>query len=549
MRTKLLLIVLAAMLLSGSIWLVVRPREAQVRVPDGAQAGDLSLEPCTYKAAGVEYQADCGTLVVPENRASSTTRLIALPVKRIHATSPDPGEPIFHLEGGPGESNMDFDYPHWLLADHDLVLVGYRGVDGNPKLDCPEVAAAITGGDGDVLGTESLDHMGAALEACVNRLQAEGVDLAGYTIPEVVEDMEAARAVLGYERIHLLSQSYGTRVAQIYAAMHPESIHRSAMIGVNPPGHFYAAPETADAQIEYYADLCRQDTECSSRTPDLAATIRNVNQSMPDRWLFVPIDPGKAMSVAFIGLMNRATAPMVFDAYMTAEQGDPSGLALLSLAYDLTVPGFMTWGEYFALGMSADYEPGRDYRAELTAPDATFGSPFYLLIWGSASDHWPPVLMDDEYRQVQPTDVETLLISGSVDFSTPAQFAEQELLPYLRNGKHVIIAEQGHTSDFWSFQPEAAERLLTSFYATGAADDSLYDYLPMDFKPALRVTVLAKIMVAVGALLIVLLGWIIRGLVRRIRQRKPVMSAVAFQDSQKKQLCTCSNSGKLSKPF
>jgi pimeloyl-ACP methyl ester carboxylesterase len=408
-----------------------------------------------------------------------------------------------------------------------VVQVGYRGVDGTPKLDCPEVTAAIKGVGNNLLSTESLDHLGEAVEGCSNRLQAEGVDLAGYTIPEVVEDMEAARAALGYERIHLLSQSYGTRVAQIYAVMHPESVHRSAQIGVNPPGHFNAAPETADAQIEYYADLCRLDPECSSRTPDLAAAVRNVNQSMPDRWLFVPIDPGKAMGVSFILLMNRSTAPIVFDAYMAAEQGDPSGLAFLSLSYDFTLPGMMTWGEYFALGMSSDYEPGRDYRAELTAPDATFGSPVYLLIWGSASDHWPPVLMDDVYRQVQPSDVETLLISGTVDFSTPAQFAEQELLPSLRNGKHVIIAEQGHTSDFWNYQPEAAEHLLTSFYATGQADDSLYTYLPMDFKPSLRAPVLAKIFLAVGVLLIVLLGWAVWRIVRRIRQRAPVMMAAS----------------------
>ena len=50
--------------------------------------------------------------------------------------------------------------------------------------------------------------------------------------------MEAARAALGYDRINLLSYSYGTRVAMIYAWMYPGSIHRSAMIGVNPRGNF-----------------------------------------------------------------------------------------------------------------------------------------------------------------------------------------------------------------------------------------------------------------------------------------------------------------------
>lgn len=180
--------------------------------------------------------------------------------------------------------------------------------------------------------------------------------------------------------------------------------------------------------------------------------------------------------------------------------------------------GMMTWGDFFALGSSSDYQPGRDYRAELTTPDATLGSPMSLLIWGSASGHWPPIVMPDKYRQVQPSDVQSLLVSGSIDFSTPAQFAEPELLPSLHNGQHVTIAEQGHTSDFWSFQPEAAKRLLTSFYATGVADTSLYTYLPMDFKPAVRFPDLAKIMLAAGMLVIALLGWGVWGAVRRIRR-------------------------------
>jgi len=72
-------------------------------LPAGAQAGDLvDLEPCTYEAGDVEYPADCGTLVVPENRSEPTSRLIALPVTRIHASSENPMEPIFWLAGGPG---------------------------------------------------------------------------------------------------------------------------------------------------------------------------------------------------------------------------------------------------------------------------------------------------------------------------------------------------------------------------------------------------------------------------------------------------------------
>ena len=52
-------------------------------VPEGAVAGDLLLDGGTYTGAdGVEYPADVGTLIVPENRNAQDSRLIALPVIR-----------------------------------------------------------------------------------------------------------------------------------------------------------------------------------------------------------------------------------------------------------------------------------------------------------------------------------------------------------------------------------------------------------------------------------------------------------------------------------
>ena len=45
----------------------------------------------------------------------------------------------------------------------------------------------------------------------------------------------------------------------IYAWRYPESIHRSVMIGVNPPGHFLWDAKTTDEQIRRYAALCAKD--------------------------------------------------------------------------------------------------------------------------------------------------------------------------------------------------------------------------------------------------------------------------------------------------
>ena len=510
----------------GAGWMFVRVNRSQpITVPPGTQAGDLTLQPCEYKTKIAIYLADCGTVIVPENWDRPGSRLIALPVKRIQAAQADPAEPIFYLSGGPGSSNMGFKPTEALLAGHDIVMVGYRGVDGSSVLQCPEMAPAILGDGQDVTSQASLDQIAGAMRACGERLEAGGVDLSGYTIPEVVADMEAAREALGYERINLLSESYGTRVAQIYAYLHPQRIFRSAMIGVNPPGHFVWEAATIDAQLEQYSQLCTTEVLCQRRTPNLSETMRQVAHNMPRRWLFLKIDPGKVKIISHVLLYHRTTAALVFDTYLAAETGDPSGLALMSLAYDWIIPKVFIWGDLLAKGGSTDYDPARDYY-DLLAPDSILGSPMSLLIWQPASRSWPIYPVADEFRQVHPTDVETLLINGSVDFSTPLEFGRDELLPSLKNGQWVTLAEMGHVNDFWTVNPSAADHLLTSFYTSGAADASLFVYQPMSFKPAMGLTLIAKLLVAVMVLfpllLIAGLAIIIHPMRQRRLSRKPV---------------------------
>ncbi len=165
----------------GLAYLRFGPDDGSVTVPKGAHAGQLTLEPCHYATEKGSYAADCGTLVVPENRANPQSRLIALPVTRIRARSAHPGAPVFRLEGGPGKTNMEFSKASRIAGNHDVVLVGYRGVDGSSVLDCPEVASALKHSDG-FLGEKSQRAYADAFRSCAERLTADGVDLAGYTL-------------------------------------------------------------------------------------------------------------------------------------------------------------------------------------------------------------------------------------------------------------------------------------------------------------------------------------------------------------------------------
>src|SRR3954470_16556021 len=259
--TRIVALALIALALAGLGYLRFSSGESEVAVPAGAHAGQLAMHPCTYATEQGGYAADCGTLVVPENRHDAHSRLIALPVKRIKALSASSKEPVFRLQGGPGLTNMDFPDASRFASDRDVVLVGYRGVDGSQSLQCPEADSAMKHAR-DFRSDSFYDAYGKGLSDCAARLQADGVELAGYSLPERVDDLEAARRALGYGPIDLLSESAGTRTAMIYAWRHPRSIHRSVMIGANPPGHFLWDGPTTDRQIGRYAARCAEDASC-----------------------------------------------------------------------------------------------------------------------------------------------------------------------------------------------------------------------------------------------------------------------------------------------
>jgi pimeloyl-ACP methyl ester carboxylesterase len=445
--------------------------------------GAFVSRPGTVKIGAVGYAADFGTILVSENRSKENSRLIDLPVVRIRSLSRNPGEPIFCFYGGPGLKNMSWDWnsTEFLIPDHDIVVVGYRGVDGSTVLDCPEVAEAVK--TDDPLSEKSTETIANAWLASARRLTSLGIDLDGYTMLEVIEDNEAVRKALGYGRVNLLSESYGTRVAYLYGLKHPESIKRSVMISVNPPGHFAWDPETIDKQLHYYSDLWSKDSLMSSKSKDLYGDMKTVLDHMPRKWFLLSIDPAKVKIVTFALLFRRTTAAMVFDTYVAAKQGDASGLALMSIAYDYVVPSMTTWGDLASKAVSADFDSTRDYFSEMEPPGLPLGSPMSKLAWGTSRYfRWPTQQLPNEFRQLRDSDVETLLLSGNIDFSTPAEFATNELLPRLKHGKQVIFSECGHVSDVIYLNPENTRRTISSYYRTGEPDTSLNVHRPMNFQ-------------------------------------------------------------------
>ena len=137
----------------------------------------------------------------------------------------------------------------------------------------------------------------------------------------------------------------------------------------------------------------------------------------------------------------------------------------------------------------------------------------------ASMDVWPGYQIPAEYQHALNSDVETLLVSGSIDFSTPSEFATNELLPFLSRGKQVILSEMGH-QDLRSYNPEAFYHLLLTFLESGAVDDSMFEKVPMDFTVEMSFPKMAKmgLLILAGLILIlIMVTWII---VRKIRKRR-----------------------------
>ena len=501
--TRIVALMVIAVVVLGLSYVRFAPGAQRVSVPSGAKAGDLTLHGCTYTTEQGSMPADCGTLVVPENRSDRRSRLIALPVTRIRSRSSHAQEPIFRFEGGPGLTNMTFPQASRYVDHRDLVLVGYRGVDGSSRLDCPEVVSAAKHAP-DLVAATALHARATAFKRCADRLQRHGVDLAGYTLAQRVDDMETARKALGYGRVDLISESAGTRAAMIYAWRYPASIRRSIMVAVNPPGNYVWDPDTTDAQIEHYSQLCAQDAGCRNHTRNLAASMRATAADLPDHWMGLPIAKGNVALASFFGFMNSTTeaapltGPMTVDSWQRAARGDASGLWFESLLTRVAFPEAQVWGDAASIARE-DADAARASFASAGADHSILGDAGTKFLWagGGLVDAWPDAPDSHLYSHVQRSDVETLLVGGNLDFATPANFATDQLLPALSHGHQVILSDLGHTDDFWGTQKAAGTHLITSFYDRGNVDDSQYRHESVDFKRSPTQGVIAQIMLTV----------------------------------------------------
>ena len=234
--------------------------------------GELVFEPCALDAPrGGSVEAQCTTLEVPEDHSAPDGRRISLAIALVPAKGMAEPDPIYMISGGPGQSAIEtFPMLSEAFADvrrnRHVVLVDARGTGGSNPLHCPGFSDEAAFGAGAQDDTATLVRL---TEACRDEL-SQRADLRFYGTGDHVRDLDLVRRKLGVERINLVGVSYGTRVAQQYAAAFPDHTRAVVLDSVVPntlvlgQEHARNLEQALDAQFA----RCRNDQACLTNLGD-----------------------------------------------------------------------------------------------------------------------------------------------------------------------------------------------------------------------------------------------------------------------------------------
>ncbi len=271
------------------------PRLSRVRRVPRSPLGAIHLSPC--KLSGVPEPAHCGAIEVPENPNRPAGRQFKIGVAVIPAIGGQPRpDPIVVLMGGPGEdaigaAEIYAEQFTVLRHDRDILLVDQRGTGRSAALDCglfsseqPEASLR------DVFPLR-------AVKSCERMLSAHA-DLTQYTYDRFANDLEQVRRALGYGPLNLFAGSYGTRAAQVYVRMYPESvrtIYMGSPVPIDVPGPVPFA-KTEQVALEKMFDACAADLACNLAFPRLRDEFRQISAHLSSGSVHVAV-PGHSGSV------------------------------------------------------------------------------------------------------------------------------------------------------------------------------------------------------------------------------------------------------------
>jgi pimeloyl-ACP methyl ester carboxylesterase len=244
-----------------------------------------------------ESTLECDGMLVPARHDGGSNATIWV-VYAIHHAVGTPAGTLAIAVGGPGASGLDEALPlvdaldPALVEHYDLLFWDQRGVGASEGRDCPRAGQAFATGDSEI------GDAPAFVRDCLAEAKVAPADVARYATKEAAEDLESIRDHLGIERFALYGESYGTELAQTYAAAHPDRLTALILDG---------AVDLTRSANEFWTDAARSFDTVLTRTLESCTAERDCVRDVAD-----PVDE-------YDRALARFTTPR------TIEYADPDG--------------------------------------------------------------------------------------------------------------------------------------------------------------------------------------------------------------------------------
>ena len=282
---------------------------------------------------------------MPLDRAAPTVPgAIPLSVQRLQAGGVG-GAPsqsaVLVLAGGPGQAadplaGFASKAIAPALRNRDLIVYDQRGTGRSDPLNCHNSAAL-----------EKARSEAQEAEQCALQL---GPARGAFTSEESVQDIEAVREALGYEKLVLYGTSYGTKVALEYAERYPEHVEALVLDSVVlPEGPEPFSLSSIQALKPMLEELCSEGA-CSHITANPFADIATLAARLRKHSLSGSVYDGQGhrhastigeadlFNILLAGDLNPALRALLPAAVVSALHGNPDPLLRIKALSEGLIP-------------------------------------------------------------------------------------------------------------------------------------------------------------------------------------------------------------------
>lgn len=456
--------------------------------PAGASA-DLPWAAC--QTAGFE----CSSLAVPLDRANAGAGNVTLSVARVKAASNPGNVAVVPLAGGPGQAALPLKQTFAsvlapAIANRDLLVFDQRGTGASGALSC-----------------SALNQRGSIVkvtESCANEL---GPRRAFYRTADSVQDIEALRVAGGYAKLVLFGVSYGTKVAEDYAAAYPQNVEALVLDSVVlPEGPDPFQRSTLAGAPRVLRDLC-SGKACNGATDNVTRDLSSLASKLrkgalkgkvvlsSGRRVSLSMGQNDLLAILLAGDLNPTLRAELPGSMRAALRGDAAPLLRLAVRSEGLTTGLKLTGrqsdaqssdsDALFLATTCEEAPFAWTRAasaqqrydEVTAaakqiPKAQLG-PFSpaAAVQGGPIPYcigWPDASPAPAVSAPLPA-VRTLVLDGQMDLRTPYEDAAQ-LAQRIPGASIVQVPNTGHSTVSSDLTQDSVctKSALSTFFA-GAA--------------------------------------------------------------------------------